>query len=160
MKSRDPSDPLSAALRRLASPPASPGFTRSVLERLDAADSRRRRRRVAVAALAAAAVLAALGLASLPLLGPARAPAGGEVALARAEEIRRQQRLLEEELQRLERARDRARPVLYLDSSGDYDLVLDLSPLLDERIGTPVVPTLEDLRIRRPEAREAARRQP
>lgn len=160
MKSQSRSDRLSTALRQLESRPASAGFTSSVLGRLDARDARRRRRRVVSGALAAAATLAALVFGALALRSPATAPRSGEATPARAEEIRRQRRLLEAELERLQLASDRARPVLYLSSSGDYDLVVDLSPLLDQRDGTPVVPALQDFRVRRPEARETGRRQP
>lgn len=160
MSDQQRSDRLSLALRELKRRPASDGFTDRVLSDLDARDARVRRRRALRATLAAAAAVVVVVGAAWLTLRPSVPPATGASAEARTEDLRREQRQLKEELERLQRASERTRPVLYLASGDDYDLVLDLSPLLEPQAATPMVPALQDLRVRRPEAREAVRRQP
>ncbi len=159
MKPQDGPDRISAALRRLAPPRASAGFTDGVLARLAARDARRRQRRATRIALVAGAALVAAVAATL-FVGRPEAPAASTSASAiRTEEMREEYRRLQAELERLRRVSERD-AVLYLGGSGDYDLVLDLSPLLDQRVDSPVVPAMQDLRVRPAQARTAERREP
>lgn len=160
MKNDTRPDPLSKALQQLETRPASAGFTDGVLARLDARDARRQRRRRFQAALAAPAALVVLILGALWMFRPAASPPGVDSNAGRAEEIRRQHRLLREELEQLQRAADQRRTLLYLGANDEYDLVLDLKPLLDQGVDTPVVPALQDLRVRPVQAVEAEGRQP
>ncbi len=156
MKKEHRTDPLSAALGKLEAPAASPGFTAAVLHRLDERDARRRRRRIAVALAAPALLAVAVG--ALLMQRPGAPAVQDGSSTASVEELRQQQRLLREELELLQRVADSRRTVLYLGSSDEYDLVLDLNPLLDQRVDAPVVPALQDLRVRPARAVEAAER--
>ena len=148
MKNPKQNDPLTRALRKLPTRRASDDFTAQVMSRLDA--PRPGHWKLAVAA---AAVLA-LGAILIPMLGD-RPPATDQ----RVEQLQLERSRLLDELEELQRARTSAQPVVYLGASPEYDLVLDLDPFL---VGDdpPVVPSLADLRIRRPTAVPAARRQP
>lgn len=127
-------DPLSAAFAGLERARASSGFTRRTLARLDEAGRPgHRRRRVAPWVWAATAV--ALAVATL-LLAPAPEPERPDLA-AEAGELRRRHRELASELAALEALDAASAPVLVLDSRPDYDLVLDLRPLLDGTTGIP-----------------------
>lgn len=160
MKNEDRADPLSRALRELETRSASATFTEGVLARLESRDARRRQRRRIQIALVAPAALLVLVMGAIVILRPTAAPPDGDSSSARAAEIRRQHRMLQEEIELLQQARDRRRRVLYLGANDDYDLVLDLNPLLDQRVHAPVVPALEDLRVRPARTMEAERKQP
>ena len=147
-------DRLSTDLRRLEAPTASAGFTDRVLDALDARTARRRRRRalgIALAIPAAAALLVAA------LMLSRSAP---EARSQQAAELRLQHQQLEAELARLRQARDQPRTVLYLGTGEEYDLVLDLDPLLVESIRAPVVPAFQDLRAQPARVVEASRGRP
>jgi hypothetical protein len=154
MNPRNGPDRLSTDLRQLEAPTVSADFTDRVLAALDARTRKRRQRRALGLALA---VPTAVALFAGPLL-LSRSP--GEPRAARAEELQRQRRLLQAELAQLRQARDQPRTVLYLGTGEDYDLVLDLDPLLAQSIRTPVVPALQDLRVEPARVVEAARRRP
>ncbi len=156
MTHRDRPDELSSALRALTRRPASPGFTDGVVARLDARDQRRRTK--ARLLLAAEAALVVLALGALFVYRPGSPPPSAD-AHTQADELRRQYQTLQAELEQLQRASDRSRAVLYLGASDGYDLVLDLEPLLDQGVGAPVVPAMQDLRVR-PAYAEATGRQP
>ena len=159
MNPHEHNDRLSAALRQLEAGRASPGFTDGVLAGLPARDAQRRRRRSTRLALATGAVAIAAALGILWLREPAGRSAKTEAA-TRAAEIREEYRLLSEELDRLQRVESSQEPLLYLGASDEYDLVLDLAPLLDQQAGKPIVPAMQDLRARPALVREAARREP
>ena len=150
---REP-DRLTSSLRRLEGRPASPGFTERVLEALDTRLARRRRRRIA---LVAVAVPAAVALVTGLLVFQRPQPAADA---SRAEELRRQHQALEAELASLREARDRSSTTLYLGTGDDYDLVLDLEPLLAASVDSRAVPALDDLRARPARVVDASRRQP
>lgn len=146
MTSKPSRDRLSQALADLEAPGASSGFTTRVLGRIDErlADRRRRQRRLVAgglaATLAAVAVLA-LGLLARPLTPApdladhaARSSARNDDADRRAE-LRDEYLELTEELRSLERVAATEGPYLYLGSQPDYDLVLDLRPLLETAAG-------------------------
>lgn len=153
-------DSLSEALHRLEPRPASPGFTQRVLSRLEARDlARARRRRTVRVVLTVQAALVAL-IVTLALTLRSRPEPSISSSTARAEEIRRQHRLLEEELERLRKARDQRSAVLYLGDTEGYDLVLDLDPLLEQDVDTPRVPAMQDLRVRPALVSDDGRRRP
>ena len=155
MKSTPRSDRLSRALRDLETQSPSPGFTLSVLGRLDERDRLRRRRRALRLVLAVQAVAVVLVVAAL-LVGREAAPVS---TTARADELRQERQALIEELERLQRASDDER-VLYLGALQEYDLVLDLDQILDQSMGPPVVPALQDLRVQAPRAIQTVGRRP
>ncbi len=147
-------DRLSTDLQRLEAPTASADFTERVLAALDARTRRRRQRRslgVALAVPAAIVILVGVLMLTRTASGP---------AIADAQELRKQQQVLQAELARLQEARDQSRTVLYLGTGEDYDLVLDLEPLLARSIRTPEVPAFQDLRGEHTRVVEAARRRP
>lgn len=152
MNREERSDRLSRALRELESRPASPGFTERVLERIEAGDRNASPIRLRWAAVAAAVALLAIGVVALTRLDYQPA-----ASATRAQQLEHERDQLLNELQALERGQ---RPVVYLGTSSDYDLVLDLDPLLVGTQRAPVVPGLRDLRLQRPDVRNASRRQP
>ncbi len=145
-------DRLTNDLQQLGSPGASAGFTQRVLASLDERQARRRSRRTLMTVFAVPTMVAVI--AGSIYFADARSKT------RQAEELRAQHRALQAELAELERARDRSQTVLYLGTGQDYDLVLDLEPLLDRSISAPVVPALQDLRGRPARMMEASRRQP
>ena len=104
---------------------ASPGFSRRVLDDLDAAGRRRAGRPWLLAAAAAAAAALVVGIWLVPQGDPPPVPAE---TLALQEEHRR---LVEElaELKASLRQGRAAAPVLYLGGNENVDLVLDLGPV-------------------------------
>jgi hypothetical protein len=134
-------DRLSASLKHLGDSRASEGFTERVLEGLDRRLEQRSRRRSAGVAAAAAALLVVVALAVLRP-GAAPEPTADETAVARAhaEDIRREHRRLLDELDRLRRSQEQTTNVLYLGSGDEYDLVLDLDPLLDRMSDAQALP--------------------
>ncbi len=118
---------------------ASPDFTDRVMEALSRGDRASHgradagRRWAALAALAAASVTLGilLGLKPEPPIGALTEEAG---------EIRRQHSELVDELQTLRGLEQATRPVIYLGSEGDVDLVLDLGALIDEAVLDPGAP--------------------
>jgi len=122
---RSPDERLTAEIARLPEARAPEGFTRRVLERLEAPP---RRRRATVLRWAAAAGALALTVA---LLAPHRSPPDREVELAaRTEALRREHEALRRELEALRELADEAAPVLYIDGDERYDYVVDLRPML------------------------------
>lgn len=136
MNERRP-DHLTNSLKHLGESRASEGFTTRVLQGLD----RRLRRRARVRAAGFGAASVALVMLAAAALNRSRpeAPAHDQ-AQTKADEIRREHRLLLAELEELRRSRDLAPTVLYLGGDDDYDLVLDLNPLLDEMTRPGAVP--------------------
>ena len=140
MSRLDRTDRLSQALQGLEGAPVSEGFTARVLSGLEARDARRRRRRNLGALVATAGLALLVGAGALLLRQPeARMaetathpapPAGDRTGDRTAEAILREHRRLVQELDRLRALADETSPVLYLGRSRDYDLVLDLEPLL------------------------------
>lgn len=125
-ESREP-DRLDRALAGLEPRSASPGFTSRVLVAWD--ERRRRRRRPAAGAWAlAAAALAATAVGIF--LGSRPEPPLAALADER-ESLRREHGELVRELESLRELARETRPVLYLGTGDDLDLVLDLSPLVD-----------------------------
>jgi hypothetical protein len=149
-----PSDRLSTSLRSLDEPRASDGFTERVLEGLD--QRLRRRARLRATALAAASV----ALVTLVALGAVLRPRSADLARARADEIRREHTLLLEELEELKRSRDLTPAVLYLGGEDDYDLVLDLNPLLEEMTRPTAAPAALAPGARPARGTDATRRRP
>ena len=121
-----PKDPLTEQLASLPEISASIGFTDGVLRRLDEPGKSASGLAKPLAWSAAAAV--ALVLAAL-VLRPDAAPKAERLS-AEVTEIRRQHRLLTEELDRLRTRTQNAAPVLYLAGNDRVDYVLDLSPFI------------------------------
>ena len=117
---------LDEALASLAPTGASPGFTRRVLASLDAERRTRAAPGLGVWVLAAAAV-AAVGVGIF--LGSRPQPPLAALTAER-ESLRTEHGEIREQLESLRTLAQETRPVLYLGSGDDVDLVLDLSPLL------------------------------
>lgn len=156
MNERQPDD-LTTSLKHLGEVGASAGFTERVLEGLD----RRLRRRTRVRAGFAAAGVVAATLVALGTLRhqEADAPTFAQ-ARSRADEIRREHDLLLDELDELRRSRELAPTVLYLGGGDDYDLVLDLNPLLDEMTRPAAMPASFTPAARPVSAADRPRREP
>lgn len=119
---------LSQALRDLPSTSASAGFTRRVLRDLEAPARRTRRLQLRLAFTAlAAALLVALGV-QLTRESPSEA----ELLQARARSLRSESQRLRDEIHRLQRLAEETAPVLYLDETRQFDLVLDLRPYMEQ----------------------------
>ena len=130
--SRRPDDrELDRLLANLPRETASPGFSRRVLEQLDApARARGRRPWLAVVVAAAAAAILALGLWLLPRPAP-------EPSLVETRALREEHRQLMAELEALKASlrQSETAPVLYLGGNESVDLVLDLRPVWSGEAG-------------------------
>jgi hypothetical protein len=120
----DGTDPLGRALRKLEVEKASPGFTSRVMHELESRRSHPRRRARRLAFAAAVALVA--GIVGLWNLG---SPDAAELA-REAQLIRHEQQTLAEELESLRLRAAETAPVLYLGGDDEFDLVLDLAPLV------------------------------
>lgn len=114
---------------RATSEPASPGFTRRVLARLEDEPTRRRRLPRPAFAAAAALLFIVVGVTGLVVSLQSRPAA---VATRRSESSQRQEllreyRALERELDQLRQLADEQDPVLYLGGDEDFDLMYDLA---------------------------------
>lgn len=116
---------LSQLLARLPAEGARRGFTRRVMERLERPPTAPVRWRMAIAAAAAAVVL---GLALFWAPRPQQDSSPELVAEAR--QMRREVAALERELAALRELAEETAPVVYLGQQDDFDLVVDLRPLL------------------------------
>jgi hypothetical protein len=121
----DGNDPLGRALRGLDAEKASPGFTSRVIHELESRRSHPRRRAGSLA-LAGATVALLAGIVVLWNLG---SPDAAELA-REAQLIRQEQETLAEELESLRLRAAETAPVLYLGGDDEFDLVLDLAPLV------------------------------
>jgi hypothetical protein len=122
---------ISEALRSLPREEASPYFTAAVMRRLGEAEKQRRflplERLVMVAA--AIALFAAIGLGLNELRLDHERQQERQASLARLEALETERTALEAELQALHRLAHDARPTVYLSSTPDYDVVLDMTRL-------------------------------
>jgi len=137
-----PDDRLAQELAHLPRVQARPDFTRRVLAAARERTARPRRPQLRpLAALLTLAMAAGLAL----WVGPSPSPEVPESALrhrARVDAagtpddlLDREYRSIAEELEDLRRLADEAAPVLYLTSTDEFDVVLDLRPLLDSPQG-------------------------
>lgn len=138
-------DRLERALRELPRMEAPPGFTETVVARLDCGVGRqaaRDRRRQPALAWTLASVAVVLGLAAVilvPRLDPlpgdrtAGADAAGPAIAERAGRLREEHRRLREELEALRALVDENPPLLYLGGDERVDLVFDFLPAADAR---------------------------
>ena len=123
---------ISRLLASLPRETASPQFTAGVLERLADAPRRRRQQRWIAAACAAVVLLA--GTFGLRWWSEERArERQRQEALVRLEALEAEKRALEDEISRLRRMARDARPVVYLGSTPNLDMVLDLGRLARRR---------------------------
>jgi hypothetical protein len=125
----DGNDPLGTALRGLEVEKASAGFTDRVMRQLESRRSPAQRR-AGTLALAGAALALIAGIVVLRNLG---SPDAAELA-REAQLIRQEQQTLAEELESLRLRAAETAPVLYLGGDDEFDLVLDLAPL----VGPPI----------------------
>jgi hypothetical protein len=137
-------DRLARELANLPPVQAGPDFTRRLLataaER--AVRTPRRARRVPLPAWLALATAAGFaGWIAVSQVPDRATPTGQEgVVAVQAEKspddpLEREYRSIAEELEHLRRLADEAAPVLYLTSTDEFDVVLDLRPLLDSQQG-------------------------
>jgi len=134
---------LGELLRSLSRESASRGFTAGVLARLRQDEQRRRRffgLPLERAVLAAALVF--LALAGGLLMRQKMADAARHEALARIETLEAQRDALEAELLALQRDARDAQGVIYLGSTPDYDMVLDMSRLARRRAENTIRPAM------------------
>ena len=121
---------LSKLLRSLPREAASPYFTAGVLRRVRDEESRRRMQPMErfVVAAAALALVVAVGLGWNGLRLERERVQGRQAAVVRLEALEAERAALEEELVALGRTARVAEPV-HLTSTGDYDIVLDMTRL-------------------------------
>jgi len=124
-------DPLQRALHDLQGTHASPGFTDRVMEGLARRQARRRARNQLTLSAATAAVLALMvGVIFVNReTEPTRAELANEARLLLQEHAR-----LESDFEALRADTRDAVPVLYLGGDDDFDLVLDLAPIIAQPV--------------------------
>ncbi len=135
-------DPLDRALHGLPRERASDEFTRKVLSGLESHQRLGRRRPAKlhwVLVAASAALLVLVGVLELQERQRERSP---RAVAQRAEKLRQEQRLLEEELAALRRVVDEHPPVIYLGGNDRVDLVYDLAPVAARPVALQVEPAI------------------
>jgi hypothetical protein len=120
---------LQRALQDLQGVQASPGFTDRVLEGLARRKARRRLRNQLTISAAAATVLAIV--VSAIVVNQSSEITREELALE-ARQLRQEHAQLRSDLEDLSASARDAAPVLYLGGDDDFDLVLDLAPIIGQ----------------------------
>jgi hypothetical protein len=139
---QDSFDRLRRELTELPRITASPEFTQSVVARLDTPRARSRRPslrpsvRWTVRWALAGGALVAVAMLWTVARQPAPAPRGH--AAITDEALEQEYRQISAELAELRRLADETAPVLYLTSTDEFDVVLDLRPLLDADPRRPI----------------------
>ncbi len=137
---------ITRVLGRLPRETASPHFTAAVLRRLGE-EPRRRPRRLALAACAAV-VLATVAFGVHQWSEERAREQQRQEALVRLEALEAEKQALEAEISSLRRMARDARPVVYLGSTPNLDMVLDLSRLARRRTQAGIRPASHDMTTR------------